>query len=162
MGFINLCQERHVYIAHSIFDQILINETTGNLREASRPKEKRDTIYHIRGYQTIAYQWEIQKAFLENNNIRPHWIDTGYNSTIYNATTGKWSGAIGLIQSDNIDLSVTPYIDSQNAHHLAATCHFTPGISLYTFHWITRWPQELSLTWNLLYLFPKESGSPKI
>ena len=148
-GFKELCQTRHVYIAYSHEnDFITLNRETGKLEET--PKD------HELGFSRISWPWEILESFLQNNNIHPHWTNVGWNIGLLNHSTGQWSGGVGMIQSDKIDILAVDVFDSFDSVTIANVSHYSPPIRQLKFHWFTRWPQELSPTWNLLYLFPEE------
>ena len=148
-GFTELCQKRHVHIAYSAEnDQIAINGKTGRIEES--PSD------HELGFSRISLPWEILKSFVENNNITPHWVGVGWNIGSLNRSTGKWSGGLGMIQNDKIDILSVDVFDSFDSTLIAKTGHYSPPIRHLKFHWFTRWPQVLSPTWNLLYLFPEE------
>ena len=102
-------------------------------------------------YWSVCYYWEIQEAFAQYNNIKHHWIN-GFASGTLNYTTGQWSGAAGLVQRDEADYAINDFLGSYERSKVAA---FTATSIYLPLHWITRYPQELSPTWNLLGLFTK-------
>ena len=104
-------------------------------------------------YLNVAFEWEIQAAFFETNNIKPTWLNANYNWGTLNYTTGQWSGAVGMIQRDEADYALFNFGVTYARSKVAA---FSPGINYNKQSWFTRYPQELSPTWNLLGLFTKE------
>ena len=150
-SFNDICGKRHVYIAYSApNDFVTVNSVTGKLEED--PKD------HEHGFTKISWNWEIYKSFLENNNIHPHWIDLGWmvGDASYNHSTGKWAEGYGMLQSDQIDILAVDVFDSFDSIQVANLSHWSPPIRHMKFHWFTRWPQNVSPIWNLIYLFPEE------
>ena len=103
-------------------------------------------------YWAIAWEYEIQAAFFETNNIEPIWIDCNSTWGTLNYTTGQWSGAVGMIQRDEADYAIFGFAGTYARSKVAA---FSPGIEYTPYHWLTRYPLELPPTWNLLGLFTK-------
>ena len=104
-------------------------------------------------YWNVAWEWEIQEAFFETNNIQPTWLNCYYTWGTLNYTTGQWSGAVGMIQRDEADYAIFGFAGTYGRSKVAA---FSPGINYVPQHWLTRYPLELPPTWNLLGLFTKE------
>ena len=105
----------------------------------------------------IPYDWEIFKAFIDNHDIQPQWIPSPLSGeNHYNKTTGLWTGSAGMMQRGEVDVSSAPVLDKFDSVEVGKSFHFTPPIMVTKFHWYSRLPQELSGTWNLIYLFPKE------
>ena len=93
-------------------------------------------------YSTRSWDWEIQAQFFKSNNLIPHWID---DYSHY--------GFLKLILNNTVDYSPVPdfvYTDTD----LNALADSSSVIKNPQYHWMTRKPGQLSLTWNLLYLFP--------
>ena len=65
-------------------------------------------------------------------------------------TTGQANGAVGLIQRDVADYAIWGFAGT---HPRSKVVVFSPGISYVPKYWLTRYPLELSPTWNLLGLF---------
>ena len=103
-------------------------------------------------YWNLASESQIQAVFFETNNIQPTWLNANYNWGTLNYTTGQWSGAVGLIQRDEADYAIFGFGGTYARSKVAA---FSPGITYLPMHWLSRYPQELSPTWNLLGLFTK-------
>ena len=102
-------------------------------------------------YLNVAFEWEIQSAFFETNNIKPTWLNANYNWGTLNYTTGQWSGATGMIQRDEADYAIAFFATTYGRSTVAA---FAPA-NYMPLHWLTRYPLELPPTWNLLGLFTK-------
>ena len=105
----------------------------------------------------IVWEWEIQAAFFKSYSITPHWINCNYTWGTLNYTTGQWSGAVGLIQRDEVDYAIPNFAGTYGRSKVAA---FSPGINFHPYHWLTRYPLELTPMWNLLGLFTKVYNSP--
>ena len=116
------------------------------------------TIRDNTGYGNVAWNRETQVAFFQYNNIRPHWINANYSWGTLNETTGKWSGAIGMIQRDEVDYAIFGFAGTYGRSKVSA---FSPGIVFKPYYWLTRYPLELAPTWNLLGLFTKAIKSQK-
>ena len=147
LGFDDVCKAKHAYVAY-------INEVsniTGDMVEYQ--------LAPYISYWNIAFEWEIQAAFFASYNIKPHWINANYTWGSLNSTTGQWSGAIGMIQRDEADYAIFGFAGTYGISMVAA---FTPGASYGAYYWLTRYPKELSPTWNLFRLFTKEYFTNKI
>ena len=144
LGFDKVCRERHVNIAYN-------NEKT--IFEINSGKMVRYPLKPYVGFFPVALEWEVQAAFFEINNIIPHWKNCNYTWGSLNETTGKWSGAVGMIQRDEVDYAIWGFVGTYARSKVAA---FSPGIDYVPNHWLTRYPQPFSPTWNLLGLFTKE------
>ena len=159
LGFHDICKEKYVKIAYSErADFLFVNKTTGHLNEWPKINILRKTLSSV-----LPYPWEILNAFLQNNNIHPDWIDVGEGAearSIFNVTgDGKWWGGNGMIQRDEVDFRASQFMDAYSSVVLADCGHYSPAIRNVKYHWFSRLPQELSPTWNLLYLFPEELSS---
>ena len=144
LGFDDVCQEKHVSIAYNNeANNFVLSNTTGEMvKYPAQP---------FVSFVNIAYEWEIQATFFESNNIKPHWLNANYTWGSLNETTGQWSGALGMIQRDEADYAIYgfghTYARSKVAVLSLVDC--SPR------YWLTRYPKELSPTWNLFGLFTK-------
>ncbi len=143
LGFDDVCVEKQVYVAYINYGFKVSNITGEMVRWPVQPYV---------GYEAVAYEWEIQAAFFKSNNITPHWINANYTWGTLNDTTGQWSGAVGLIQRDEADYAVRGFAVTYARSKVAA---FSPGVEYAPYHWLTRYPQELTPMWNLFGLFTK-------
>ena len=151
LGFDDVCKEKHVSVAYNNDpDNFEVSTITG--------KMVKYPVKPVVSYKKVAWEWEIQAAFFEYNNIKPKWINANYTWGKLNYTTGQWSGAVGLIQRDEADYAIFGFSATYARSKVAA---FSLGIQYASFHWLTRYPQELSPTWNLLGLFTKGYSSQK-
>ena len=146
-----MCKEKHVVVAYNNepFEPFgfEVSHTTGKMVE-----------YPVRPYMrywSMAYEYEIQAAFFETNNIKPTWLNANYTWGTLNYTTGQWSGAVGMIQRDEADYAIFDFVGTYGRSKVAAFS----STNYYPQHWLTRYPLELSPTWNLLGLFTKENIS---
>ena len=145
LGFDDVCREKHVLVAYNNQQfYFVVSDITGEMVKYP--------VYPVVRYGSIAGEWEIQAAFFKYNNITPHWINAYYNWGTLNYTTGQWSGAVGLIQRDEADYAICCFGVTYPRSKVAA---FSPGTKYVPFHWLTRYPQELSPIWNLFGLFTK-------
>ena len=145
LSFDDVCTEKHVNVAYNNEPgSFEVSNITGEMVEYP-------VIPYI-WYWSIAYEWEIQAAFFETCNIYPSWINANYTWGTLNYTTGQWSGAVGLIQRDEADYAIEGFVGTYARSKVAAfsQTNYKP------LHWLTRYPQELPPTWNLLGLFTKE------
>ena len=144
-GFDIICKEKHVYIAYNnewgIFK---VSNITGEM-------VKFPLSPYVHHY-TVAWDWEIQEAFFEYNDITPHWTNCNYTWGVLNDTTGQWSGAVGLIQRDEADYAIIAFTGTHPRSKVAA---FSPGIMYTPDYWYTRYPRELPPIWNLSGLFTR-------
>ena len=64
LGFYDVCKEKHVYVAYNNeWGGFEVSNMTGEMVEY--PVEP-----YI-SYRNLAFEWEIQSAFFETNNIKP-------------------------------------------------------------------------------------------
>ena len=145
LDFDDVCNQKNVFVAynneHPYFE---VSNITGEMVK-----------YQVQPYVSqsiVAHEWEIQAAFFKYNNIIPHWLNCNYTWGSLNETTGQWSGAVGLIQRDEADYAIFGFAVTYPRSRVAA---FSPGTEFKPYHWLTRYPLELSPTWNLLGLFTK-------
>ena len=61
-----------------------------------------------------------------------------------------------MIERDEVDYAIRGFAGTYPRSKVAA---FSPGIDYNPKHWLTRYPLELSPTWNLFGLFTKEGIS---
>ena len=145
LNFDDVCKEKIAYVAYNNrFMVFLVLPTTGKmlfwpgLRSIS--------------YINIAQEYEIQEAFFTTNNIKPIWLYAYQNWGRLNYTTGKWGGAVGMIERDEADYAICCFSGTYDRSKVAA---FAPGMDYTPMHWLTRYPRELPPTWNLVGLFTK-------
>ena len=151
LGFDDICKEKHAYVAYN-------NEYAGFEVSNITGKMVKYPVQPYVGYDPVAWEWETQAAFFKYNNIMPQWINANYSWGSLNETTGQWSGAVGLIQRDEADYAIAGFSGTHPRSKVAA---FSPGTVYTPFYWLTRYPLELSPTWNLLGLFTKAIESQK-
>ena len=144
-GFDEVCKEKIAYAAYNndapLFE---ISNITGEMVR-----------YPLKPYvaeMNVAQEWEIQAAFMEYNNITPHWTNCNYTWGWIDNVTNKWTGAVGLIERDEVDYALWGFGATYARSKVA---EFSPGIEYAPYHWLTRYPQKLSPTWNLIGLFTK-------
>ena len=144
LGFHDVCKEKYAIVAY--------NNEPGNFEVSSitRKMVKYPVEPYVR-YWSIAWEYEIQEAFFETNNIKPIWLNCNYTWGTLNYTTGQWSGAVGMIQRDEADYAICCFAGTYARSKVAA---FSP-IDYLPLHLLTRYPLELPPTWNLLGLFTK-------
>ena len=139
LGFGNVCNEKHVLVAYNNYG-FEVSNITG---EMVRPVE------HVVSYLNVAWEWEVQAAFFKYNNIKPQWVNCNFTWGTLNYSTGQWSGAVGLIQRDEADYAICCFAVTHSMSKVAAIT----GITFEPYHWLTRYPLELTPMWNLLGLF---------
>ena len=145
LGFDDVCKEKHVSAAYNNEGwAFVLKNTTGEM-------VKYKTVPAV-VFGNIAWEWEIQAAFFETNNIEPQWLNANWTWGTLNETTGLADGAVGMIHRDEADYAIFGFAGTYARSKVAA---FTPGIEYAPYHFLTRFPQELSPTWNLLGLFTK-------
>ena len=145
LGFDDVCKEKHAYIAYNSEPGTFeLSNRTGNLMEY--PVEP------FLSYWNIAWEWETQAAFFKSCNIKPIWVDANYTWGWLDNVTNQWTGAVGMIERDEVDYAIWGFTGTYPRSQVAA---FSPGIEYMPYHWLTRYPQKLSPTWNLLGLFTK-------
>ena len=140
--FDEVCREKHVNIAYNNYPWAF---------EIWRQEMIEYPVSPEFGYRSVAWEWEIQAKFFENNNIHPHWFNCHYDWGKL-SYSGRWSGAVGMIQRDEADYAIRGFAGTYARSKVAA---FTPGIEYQPLHYNTRYPNKLSPTWNLLRLFTK-------
>ena len=145
LGFNDVCKEKYAYIAYNNeHPTFVISNVTGEMLEPPvQPYLK---------YWAISMEWELQSAFFASYNVKPTWFNANGTWGTLNYTTGQWSGAVGMIQKDEVDYALWGFAGTYDRSTAAAFC---PGIDFNPLHWLTRYPKELSPTWNLLGLFTK-------
>ena len=145
LGFNDVCNEKHVIVAYNNRPTFNFNKTTGKM-------VKWPVANYLQNYVSIAWEWEIQAVFFETYNIKPTWVYANQNWGTLNYTTGQWSGAVGMIQRDEVDYALLDFAATYARSKVAA---FSPGTQYRPLHLLTRYPLELPPTWNLLGLFTK-------
>ena len=150
LSFDDVCVEKHVSVAYNNEPEAFeFNSITGEMvRYPVAP--------FVKYPSTVAWEWEIQASFFESNNIKPQWFNANYTWGSLDQVTGQWSGAVGLIQRNVVDYAIWGFSGTYARSKVAA---FSSGIDYQPKHWLTRYPRELSPTWNLLGLFTKECNS---
>ena len=115
LGFDDVCKEKQVYVAYNndagIFE---INNVTGEMVKFP--------VQLYVSFVQIAYDWEIQEAFYEFNNIKPKWINCNYTWGTLNLKTGQWSGAVGMIQRDEADYAIFGFASTYPRSKVASQC----------------------------------------
>ena len=145
LGFHDVCKEKYVYIAYNNdHPTFVISNVTGEMVEYP--------VKNYLGYYAISREWEIQAAFFASYNLEPTWFNANWTWGTLNYTTGQWSGAVGMIQRDEVDYAVFGF---QGTYDRSTAAAFCPGMDFSPLHWLTRYPKELSPTWNLFGLFTK-------
>ena len=147
LGFDDVCKRKHAYIAYNneLFDDVFeVSNITGEMVKTP--------VHPVADLEIIAHEWEIQAGFFATNNIEPHWFNANYTWGSLNETTGQWSGAVGMIQRDEVDYAICCFSGTYARSLVTA---FSPGIKYSPKHWLTRYPLKLSPIWNLLGLFTK-------
>ena len=151
LGFDEVCKEKHVSVAYNNEKgNFEFNTITGEMVEYP--------VDPVVRFVRVAWIWEVQAAFFKYNNITPHWINANYTWGALNETTGQWSGAVGMIQRDEVDYAIFGFAGTHPRSKVAA---FSPGMEFLPHHFLTRYPLELSPIWNLLGLFTKAIKSQK-
>ena len=104
------------------------------------------------GFYVVSKQWKIQESFFKTYNVIPDWINCNFTFGTLNLTTGQWSGAVGVIQRNEADYAVFAFASTYERSKVAT---FSSVTHYYPLHWLTKYPQKLSPTWNLMGLFTK-------
>ena len=147
LGFDDVCKEKQVFVAYNnVYKKFYVE--SGEMRKLP----VRPYVY----WRSMAYEWEWQFAFFTSHNIKPHWVHANGSYGTLNRTTGEWNGSTGLIQRDEADYTTSGMAAFYERSQVAS---FTPGKDFLPMHYITRYPQKLSPTWNLLRLFTKGCNS---
>ena len=149
LGFDDVCVEKHVYVAYNNdWGYFEVSNITGEMVKYQ--------VMPMVAQNAVSWEWEIQAAFFKYNNIIPHWINCNFTWGWIDNTTNQWTGAVGLIERDEVDYAICCFAGTHGRIKVAA---FSPGIQYLPYHWLTRYPLELPPTWNLLRLFTKELKS---
>ena len=148
LGFDAVCTKKHALVAYNNEIKFAVSDITGKM-------VKWPAFPNVM-YWSMVWEWEIQEGFFKYNNIEPNWINCNQNWGTLNYTTGQWSGAVGLIQRDEADYAICCFGVTYPRSKVAA---FSPGTKYVPFHWLTRYPQELSPIWNLFGLFTQGYNS---
>ena len=146
LSFDDVCKEKYVNVAYNNEppDVFEVSNITGKMLEYP--------VQPYVSYWNIALEWEIQAAFFESYNIKPLWLNANYTWGWLDNVTNQWTGAVGLIERDKADYAIFGFTGTYARSKVAA---FAPGFDYNPKHWLTRYPLELSPTWNLLGLFTK-------
>ena len=145
LGIDNVCKEKHVIVAYNNQPGVWgVSNITGEM-------VKYPVAPYI-SYWNIAYEWEIQAVFFENNKIMPTWLNANYTWGWLDNVTNTWTGAVGMIERDEADYALWGFSGTYERSKVAA---FSPGTFYNPLYWLTRYPPELSPAWNLLGLFTK-------
>ena len=146
LGFDDVCVEKQALLAYNNWPEVFEGDksTKGVMVKYPLWPELR--------YVGIAWIWEIQAKFFESNNIKPQWLHGNQDWGTLNYTSGQWSGAAGMIQRDEVDYAIFGFSGTYERSKVAA---FSMPENFRPLHWLTRYPQELSPTWNLVGLFTK-------
>ena len=99
LGFDTICRDKHVYAAYQELENTFEVDDEGVMMRT-------EIIFEGVTFYNMAWEWEIQAAFLESYSITPHWINANYTWGSLNKTTGQWSGGVGLIQRDEADYTL--------------------------------------------------------
>ena len=150
LSFDDVCRDKLAIVAYNNYHGVFgVSSITGKM-------VKLPQVRPVVRYVPIAWEWEIQSAFFKYNNITPHWINCNLTWGHLNYTTGQWTGAVGLIDRDEADYAVCCFGGTYSRSTVAA---FSAGTYYTPFHWLTRYPLELSPIWNLFGLFTKGYNS---
>ena len=145
LGFDDVCKEKHAFVAYNNERDIFeVNNITGKMVELP--------VVPVVDHGKLALEWEIQAAFFETNNIKPIFLNANFTWGWYDNITDQWTGAVGMIERDEVDYAIFGFAGTYGRSKVAAFC---PGIDYLPFHLLTRYPLELSPTWNLIGLFTK-------
>ena len=144
LGFDDVCEEKQVHVAYNnepgAFE---VRNITGEIVEY--PVEP------YVGYWKIAWEWEIQEAFFKTYNIKPIWLNGNYTWGWLDNVTNTWTGAVGMIERDEADYAICCFAGTYGRSKVSA---FSPT-DYNPFHMLTRYPLEMSPTWNLFGIFTK-------
>ena len=163
----DLCKEEqyHVRIAYN------------NRRFKFEIDNKRNTMVEYPYWAPIVMEWtqishenEILKSFFSKFNIKPTWINCNYTWGVFDDETGHWTGAVGQVEilTNNRIIKVFLIKIEMKKADLAVCCfavnsgrvkvaHFLPAVGYRPMYWWTRYPQETTKMWNLIYLFTPTS-----
>ena len=148
LGFDHVCTEKNVIVAYNNDFVFKVSNITGEMVEYP--------VVPILDFDNMADEWEIQAAFFETYTIKPTWRNANYTWGWLDNGTNTWTGAVGMIERDEADYAIFGFAFTYGRSTVAAFC---PGTDYMPFHWLTRYPQKLSPTWNLLGLFTKGYNS---
>mgnify|MGYP001364800498 FL=1 len=99
LGFGEVCNEKRVLVAYNNSPGLFeVSPITG--------KMVKYPVANFVRYFSMAREPEIQAAFFKSYNITPHWIYCNQTWGSLDYTTGQWSGAVGLIQKDEVDYAI--------------------------------------------------------
>ena len=149
MGFDDVCNGKHVFVAFNYWlDGFGVNYYTGEMWGWSG-------LRYV-SYTVLASEVEVQAAFFETYNITPIWL-MAWDWGSYDSVTDQWTGHVGMIQRDEADYA----LDLSATIAKSKVAAFSPGTAYSPNRFLTRFPQELPPTWNLLGLFTKGYNSQR-
>ena len=152
LGFDKVCKDKQVSIAYGAGFPASIDWDYDNNRPFEDHLQGVVPLWYVPTEPTnIAWESEIHAAFFERNNIRPQWHWTNDWSTL-NEKTGQWSGAIGLIQRDEVDYAVRSFLQTYTDSKVVT---FSAAEKYSPMYLWSRKPREFPPTWNLIGLFTK-------
>ena len=156
LGLQDFCKGKHVKIVYRRYGYVK-PDSNGILKEWPPINPSMRSSFSL----LIPYDWEILKKFIENNDIQPQWYKqkndfSSEGEDTFNKTTGTWNGTTGMIQRSEADFMAIMKLDNFKSVEIGQCVHFSAPLMSVKFKWFSRLPQDLSLTWNLLYLLPKE------
>ena len=110
-------------------------------------------------------------SFFSNFKIKLTWINCNYTWGWFDDEAGHWTGAVGQveiinkykifevlffmkIEMKNADLAVWGFAVNLGRIKVA---HFLPATNYQPTYWWTKYPQETTKMWNLIYLFTPDS-----
>ena len=145
LGFDDVCKEKTVIVAYNndggLFE---VSNITGKMVEYPPNNIVRMT--------NIAYEYEVQKAFFQHNNVKPNWINCNFTWGWFDNETNQWTGAVGVVERDEADYAMWAF---GGTYGRSLVTVFSSPMTYLPYHWLTRYPNELSPTWNLIGLFTK-------
>ena len=145
LGFDDVCKEKYVHVAYNNEPEFFeVSNITGEMVEYP--------VGPYVNYYNVAWEWQLQAAFFETYNIKPQWLNANYSWGWYDNETDTWTGACGMIERDEADYAIFGFTGTYARSKVAV---FSQGIDYLPYHWLTRYPLELSPTWNLIGLFTK-------
>ena len=143
LNFDDVCEEKYVHVAYNNEpeDVFEVSNITGEMVEYP--------VQPYVSYINVAWESEIQAAFFATNNIKPIWLNANYTWGWLDNVTNQWTGAVGMIQRDEADYAIWGFSGTYARSKVASFTQvdYSPN------HWLTRYPLELSPTWNLFGLF---------
>ena len=103
-------------------------------------------------FNPVTHEWEVQSMFFSLYNITPRWTNCNFTWGWLDNETDTWTGAVGMIERDEADYAIWGF----GATYLRSkVAYFSPPFDYAPDFWMTKYPEQLSPTWNLLGLFTK-------